>query len=279
MKILYASGTETAPDSPYLKLAYSSTIHSVPESPIILEFEDAKFEHLERHLNVRHSPLFVKMSISMEIHCNFASESAFLVLEHLAQLGHPMEECGISCTPDNEAIVRSLLSLKKAKNVRLMCPPTHDFKESFDFKTPFTESLENEKLNIFTARWVSAWHVINIFNGCRDVSLTDSYFEESEVIEILKNWKNGSSIRNLSLSFVRAGSNEDFGAKMIEMNAEPVPEAADVDPQIRNFFASSSWSLHQENSDVEVWITISSYPQNRDHLQFTLRDELAPEDL
>ncbi|UMM39771.1 hypothetical protein L5515_016677 [Caenorhabditis briggsae] len=281
MKILYATGRETSPDSPYLDLTYLSTSHSVPELPIRLEFKDSKFEHLEKYLNVRHCSLFVNMSISMDFYCHAPLESAFLALEQLTQLDYLMEECVINSVSDNdnELIVRTLLSLKKAKNLRLRVHPTNDFKESFDFKTPFTESLENEKLEIYSSKWVSAWHVINVFNSCRDVNLSDSYFEESEVIEILKSWKIGSSIQYLRLEFVRAGSNEDFKAKMLEINAEPVPEAGNEDPNIQNFFASSSWSLHQDNSDVEVWITISSYPQNRDHVGFVMINKLQPENL
>ncbi|UMM39769.1 hypothetical protein L5515_016675 [Caenorhabditis briggsae] len=73
---------------------------------------------------------------------------------------------------------------------------------------------------------------INILSRCRETTLEGSYFEESEVIATLKSWKIGSSIQYLRLEFVRAGSNEDFKAKMLEINADPVPEAVNGNPNL-----------------------------------------------
>ncbi|CAO4383587.1 unnamed protein product [Caenorhabditis nigoni] len=193
-------------DSYKLKLIYSSTSHHVPETPISLEYKDSEFEHLEKYLSVRHSSLFSNITISMDFFCAAPFETAFLTLEHFAELGYPIEECDIHCDRDNEAIIRAL---------------------------------------------------------CREITLYDSYFEESEVIEFLKSWKSGSSIRYLSLTYIRAGSNEDFGTKMLEINAEPVPRAGNEDANIANPSLVLSWSLHQDNSDLEVWITIASYPQSQ----------------
>ncbi|ULT80470.1 hypothetical protein L3Y34_010793 [Caenorhabditis briggsae] len=110
-------------------------------------------------------------------------------------------------------------------------------------------------------------------------TLEGSYFEESEVIATLKSWKIGSSIQYLRLEFVRAGSNEDFKAKMLEINADPVPEAVNGNPNLPNLDVSS-WSLHQENSNVEAWITIANFTADREHVHFTLRNKLfEPENL
>ncbi|PIC16269.1 hypothetical protein B9Z55_022930 [Caenorhabditis nigoni] len=276
MEIMFGVLRETSSSFPSLKLAYSSTSHSAHEFPtsLFLEFKDSKFEHLEEYLSVRHSSLFVNMTISMVFYCDPPFETAFVTLEHLAELGYPIEECDIRCDPDNEAIVRTLMILNKAKILYLNCKPTEDFKNNFDFKTPFTGSLENEKLVLFPySEWVSAWHVINVFNRCREITLFDSYFKESEVIEILRSWKIGSSIRHLKLSFVRAGSNEDFGAKMIEINAEPVPEAVNEDPNIPVPPVSPSWLLRQENTNVEVLISIVQPGHNGRKWFFTMKEE------
>ncbi|CAP23153.1 Protein CBG01963 [Caenorhabditis briggsae] len=275
MEMMFGVLTEASLRFPYLKLTYSSTSHSTHELPtsLYLKFKDSKFEHLEKYLSVCHSSLFVNMTISMVFYCAPPFETAFLTLEHLAQLGYAMEECDIQSAPDNEAIVRTLMILKKAKNLYLNCEPTEDFKDSFDFKTPFTGSLENEKLLILSSKWVSAWHVINVFNMCCEITLFDSYFEESEVIKILKSWRIGSSIKYLRLAFVPAGSNEDFGAKMLEINAKPVPEAVNEDPNIPIPPVRSSWLLQQENTNVQVLISIEQPQHNREKMFFTMKKE------
>ncbi|PIC16274.1 hypothetical protein B9Z55_022935 [Caenorhabditis nigoni] len=201
--------------SSYFLLTYYITNEPVPESPIVyLELKESNFEHLEKYLNVRHSSLFVNMTISMDFSCWTRFESSFLTLAHRTQL--------------------------------------------YSSKT---------------------WHVMNVFNRCHDIPLEDSYFEESEVVEILKRWKIGSSIQYLSLTFVRAGSNENFEAKMIEINAEHVPGATNGNLNIPNYDVSS-WSLYQENSNVEGWITIANLTADIEHVHFNLRNRLfEPENL
>ncbi|PIC16312.1 hypothetical protein B9Z55_022960 [Caenorhabditis nigoni] len=105
-------------------------------------------------------------------------------------------------------------------------------------------------------------------------------FAESDVIKILKSWTTESSIRTLSLTFDLAGSIEDFGAKMVEINARPVQEAAFLMKlHRRRRYVRSAWLLVQNNTGVEVLVTVGSYTHNGTHKDFLMRDEfeLAPE--
>ncbi|PIC16272.1 hypothetical protein B9Z55_022933 [Caenorhabditis nigoni] len=256
-----------------LKLKYESWSHPHEDLKISLELEDSKFENVEKYLSVRHSSLFINVTIS---YCHSTTfDSAFLTLLPLLQLGYPIKECNMHGINNNEAIVKTLMTLKKAKSVFLRCVPTEGFKENFDFKTPFTESLENEYLLIHSAEWVSAWHVINVFNRCHEISLFHSSFEESDVIEILKGWKKESTIRSMGFSFVPTGSIEDFGAKMIEINAPPVKEDLerfDTRP------TRPSWLLQQDNTDAQVLISIEP-SDNEEEMLLSMKEhfKLVPE--
>ncbi|CAO4383553.1 unnamed protein product [Caenorhabditis nigoni] len=196
---------------------------------------------------------------------------------------YPLKKCYMTGIGTNEAIVRALMTFRKAEHVDMSMEPTADFK-NFDFVTPFPESLDNELLEIHHSRWVSAWHIINVFNKCRDVRLIDRMFPfaESDVIEILKSWTTESSIRTLILTVDLDGSIEDFGAKMAEMKAKPVQEAASsmsMKNQRRRDYVSSAWLLKQNNTGVEVLVTLGSYPYNGTHKDFLMKDEfeLVPE--
>ncbi|UMM39770.1 hypothetical protein L5515_016676 [Caenorhabditis briggsae] len=224
----------------YLELTYSSSSHPHEDLKISLELKDSKFEDLEKYLSVRHSTLFANVTISLFYSCSAPFDSAFLTLNpllKLAQLGYSMEKCSMCGVKNNEAIVRTLTAFRKEKDVQMSFRPTKDFK-NFDFVTPFSGSLENEQLQIDYTKWVSVWHIFNVFNKCRFVYL-GGHFPLSDVFEILKNWKAESSIRSLELKF-QAWSNEEFAAKMVEMNAAPVQEA----PERRKGYTSSSWMLN-----------------------------------
>ncbi|CAO4383576.1 unnamed protein product [Caenorhabditis nigoni] len=168
----------------------------------------------------------------------------------MAKIGYPIRGCGVEGVMYNEAIVRALMTFRKAERVSMSIEPTTDFK-TFDFVTPFTESLENESLQILYPEWVSPWHVNNAFNKCREVRLIDRMFPfaESDVIEILKKWTTESSIRTLTLTFERRR------------------------------YVRSAWLLVQNNTGVEVLVTVGSYAHYGTHKDFLMRDEfeLAPE--
>ncbi|CAO4383581.1 unnamed protein product [Caenorhabditis nigoni] len=260
-----------------LELTYESWSHPHEPLKISLERKDSKFENVEKYLSVRHSSLFADVTISYYHSTPF--DLAFLTLLPLLQLGYPIKECSMHRFNNNEAIVRATITLKKAKSLCLTCEPTEGFEDNFDFKTPFTESLENETLIIQSAEWVSAWHVINVFKNCQNIILLGSSFEESDVIEILKSWKKESTIRLMGFVFVPTGSIEDFGAKMIEINAKPVRE------DIQRFYTepirsvSPSWLLQQDNTDAQVLISIKPL-DNDEKMSFSMNKdfELLPEE-
>ncbi|PIC12112.1 hypothetical protein B9Z55_028593 [Caenorhabditis nigoni] len=267
-----------------LKLKYKSSSHPNCNLKINLEDKGSTFENLEKYLSIRHSSLFVNVTISLKIcHWLFDFDFTLITFDHLAQLGYPLKKCYVEGFKNNEAIVRALITFRKAERVDMSIEPTTDF-EKFDFVTPFTESLENESLQILYPDWVSPWHVNNVFNKCREVTLSDRMFSfaESDVIEILKSWRTESSIRTLILTFDLAGSIEDFGAKMVEMKAKPVQEAAssmEMKRQRRWGYVSSAWLLKQINTGAEVLVTVGNYPHEgtRKDLHMKEEFELEPE--
>ncbi|CAO4383577.1 unnamed protein product [Caenorhabditis nigoni] len=264
-----------------LKLSYESSSHPQSDVEVILEFKDSKFENLEKYLSVRHSTLFANVTIYLSYWCSAPFESTFITFDRMTQLGYPIVGCGVNGVMSNEAIVRVLMTFRKAERVNMGFRPTGDF-TNFDFVTPVTESLENELLEIRYSKWVSPWLINNAFNKCREVKLFDHYFVESDVIEILKSWRTGSSIRKLLLFFDLDGSIEDFGAKMIEINAAPVQEAFLSISQKRarlRGYVSSAWLLKQNNTGAEVLVTVGSFSHNGTHKQFHMKDEfeLLPE--
>ncbi|CAP23154.1 Protein CBG01964 [Caenorhabditis briggsae] len=58
---------------------------------------------------------------------------------------------------------------------------------------------------------------------------------------------------------------------MLEIHAEPVPEAVNGDVNIP--FALFSWLLRQENTDAEVLISIEQTQHNSGEMFFTMKEE------
>ncbi|CAO4383552.1 unnamed protein product [Caenorhabditis nigoni] len=266
-----------------LELVYKSSTHPQSDREVILELKNSKFENLEKYLSVGHSSLFINVTISLSYWYSEPFNSTFMTIDDLAKLGYPLKKCYMTGTGNNEAIVQALMTCRRAECVDMSMEPTGDFK-NFDFVTPFPESLENKLLEIHYSRWVSAWHINNVFNKCREVRLFDRMcpFAESDVIEILKSWRTKSSIRTLILTVDLDGSIEDFGAKMVEMKAKPVQEAASsmsMKRQRRRGYVSSAWLLKQFNTGAEVLVTLGGYPHNGTRKDFHMKGEfeLVPE--
>ncbi|CAR98476.1 Protein CBG27481 [Caenorhabditis briggsae] len=81
-----------------------------------------------------------------------------------------------------------------------------------------------------------------------------------------------------------AESIEDFGAKMIEIKAKPVQEAASSmsNKCARRWgYVSSAWLLKQNNTGAEVLITLGSCPLTRKRKDFHMKEkfEIVPENL
>ncbi|PIC16271.1 hypothetical protein B9Z55_022932 [Caenorhabditis nigoni] len=260
-----------------LELTYESWSHPHEDFIINLELKDSKFENVEKYLNVRHSSLFADVTLSYYYSTPFGS--AFLTLVPLLQLRYPIKECSMHGFNNNEEIVRTMMTIKKAQSLWLSCGSTEGLEDNFDFKTPFTESLEYETLTIQFAEWLLAWHVINVFKNCHTIMLLDALSEEAEVIEILKGWKKESTIRSMAFYFVPTGSIEAFGAKMVEINAPPVKEDREGSYSRSMRSDCSFWLLQQDNTNAQVLISIEPL-DNGEEMSFRMNKyfKLVPEE-